>query len=77
MLVGATEILTRAAVTYLLVYRIGFLGMTFASPACWFTSTLLCVLCYAPMMKSAEKALKKNQTCVHDKSKRIMSHGET
>lgn len=61
MLVGVTEILTRAAVTYLLVYRIGFLGMTFASPACWFTSTLLCVLCYAPMMKSAAKALKKSE----------------
>ncbi len=56
ILVGVTEILTRAAVTYLLVYRIGFLGMIFASPACWLTSTLLCVLCYAPMMKSAAKA---------------------
>lgn len=59
MAVGISEILTRAAVTYLLVYRIGFLGMTFASPACWFTSTLLCVICYAPMMKSAFKAQKK------------------
>jgi len=53
MMVGISEILTRAAVTYLLVYRIGFLGMTFASPACWFTSTLLCVVCYKPMMRSA------------------------
>lgn len=53
MAVGVSEILTRAAVTYLLVYRIGFLGMTFASPACWLTSTLLCVVCYKPMMKSA------------------------
>jgi putative MATE family efflux protein len=53
MMVGISEILTRAAVTYLLVYRIGFLGMTFASPACWFTSTLLCVVCYGPMMRSA------------------------
>lgn len=53
MLVGISEVLTRAAVTYLLVYRIGFFGMTAASPACWSTSTLLCVLCYKPMMKSA------------------------
>lgn len=59
MAVGISEILTRAAVTYLLVYRIGFLGMTFASPACWFTSTLLCVICYKPMMNSARKALEK------------------
>lgn len=51
MLVGISEIMTRAAVTYFLVYRIGFLGMAFASPACWFTSTLLCVLCYKPMMR--------------------------
>lgn len=55
MAVGVSEIITRALVTYLLVYRIGFLGMTFASPACWLTSTMLCVICYAPMMKSAEK----------------------
>lgn len=53
MAVGISEIITRAAVTYLLVYRIGFMGMTFASPACWFTSTLLCVLCYRPMMALA------------------------
>ena len=53
MMVGISEILTRAAVTYFLVYRIGFLGMTFASPACWFTSTLLCVVCYKPMIHSA------------------------
>lgn len=53
MMVGISEVLTRAVVTYLLVYRIGFLGMTVASPACWFTSTLLCVLCYKPMMRSA------------------------
>lgn len=59
MAVGISEILTRAAVTYLLVYRIGFLGMTFASPACWFTSTLLCVVCYKPMINSAQKALEK------------------
>lgn len=59
MAVGISEIFTRAAVTYLLVYRVGFLGMTFASPACWFTSTLLCVICYKPMMHSAEKALEK------------------
>lgn len=57
MMVGISEIATRAAVTYLLIYRIGFLGMTFASPACWFTSTLLCVLCYAPMMRRAAKTL--------------------
>lgn len=55
MLVGISEIVTRAAVTYLLIYRIGFLGMTFASPACWFTSTLLCVICYVPMMRHAAK----------------------
>lgn len=59
MAVGISEILTRAAVTYLLVYRIGFLGMTFASPACWLTSTLLCVVCYKPMMDSAKRALEK------------------
>lgn len=59
MTVGISEILTRAAVTYLLVYRIGFLGMTFASPACWFTSTLLCVLCYKPMMRGAVKKYEK------------------
>lgn len=59
MAVGISEILTRAAVTYLLVYRIGFLGMAFASPACWFTSTLLCVACYKPMMGSAKRALEK------------------
>lgn len=53
MMVGISEILTRAAVTYFLVYRIGFLGMISASPACWFTSTLLCVVCYKPMMHSA------------------------
>ena len=58
MAVGISEIITRALVTYLLVYRIGFLGMTFASPACWLTSTALCVLCYAPMMKSAERGRK-------------------
>lgn len=60
MAVGITEILTRAAVTYLLVYRIGFIGMTFASPACWFTSTLLCVICYKPMMESARRAMEKH-----------------
>lgn len=59
MAVGISEILTRAAVTYLLVYRVGFLGMAFASPACWFTSTLLCVACYKPMMGSAKRALEK------------------
>lgn len=59
MAVGISEILTRTAVTYLLVYRIGFLGMTFASPACWFTSTLLCVVCYKPMMRSAFEQYKK------------------
>ena len=59
MAVGISEILTRAAVTYLLVYRIGFMGMTFASPACWFTSTLLCVLCYKPMMNSAKQLMEK------------------
>ncbi len=57
MLVGVSEILTRMAVTYLLVYRIGFTGMTLASPACWFTSTLLCVLCYRPMMRGAARKL--------------------
>lgn len=57
MMVGISEIATRAAVTYLLVYRIGFLGMTVASPACWFTSTLLCVICYAPMMRRAAQTL--------------------
>lgn len=51
--VGISEILTRAAVTCLLVYRIGFTGMTFASPACWFTSTALCAACYPRMMKNA------------------------
>lgn len=51
--VGVSEILTRAAVTFLLVYRIGFMGMTLASPACWFTSTLLCLVCYPLMMKKA------------------------
>lgn len=51
--VGVSEILTRAAVTFLLVYRIGFMGMTFASPACWFTSTLLCLVYYPWMMKKA------------------------
>ncbi len=55
MMVGISEVLTRALVTYLLVYRIGFLGMTFASPACWFTSTLLCIFCYKPMMKRVFK----------------------
>lgn len=60
MAVGISEILTRAAVTYLLVYRIGFMGMTFASPACWLTSTLLCVVCYKPMMDSAKKALERH-----------------
>lgn len=59
MAVGISEILTRAAVTYLLVYRIGFLGMTFASPACWFTSTLMCVICYKPMMRSAFRQYEK------------------
>ena len=58
MLVGLSEIATRAAVTYLLVYRIGFAGMAFASPACWVTSTILCGLCYAPMMRSAEDRLR-------------------
>lgn len=58
MLVGLSEIATRAAVTYLLVYRIGFAGMAFASPACWVTSTILCGLCYAPMMHSAEGRLR-------------------
>lgn len=53
MAVGVSEILTRAAVSFLLVYRIGFTGMTFASPACWFTSTALCLVCYAPSMKKA------------------------
>lgn len=55
MMVGISEVLTRALVTYLLVYRIGFLGMTFASPACWFTSTFLCIFCYKPMMKRVFK----------------------
>ena len=58
MLVGLSEIATRAAVTYLLVYRIGFAGMAFASPAFWVTSTILCGLCYAPMMRSAEDRLR-------------------
>lgn len=51
--VGVSEICTRAAVTFLLVYRIGFMGMTLANPACWFTSTLLCLVCYPKMMKMA------------------------
>lgn len=51
--VGISEILTRAGVTFLLVYRIGFMGMTFASPACWLTSTVLCLACYPSMMKKA------------------------
>lgn len=53
MAVGISEIATRAAVTFLLVRRIGFAGMTFASPACWFTSTALCLACYPFMMKRA------------------------
>lgn len=57
MAVGISEILTRALVTWLLVYRIGFMGMTLASPSCWLTSTLMCVICYRPMMKSSAAAL--------------------
>lgn len=53
MAVGISEIATRAAVTLLLVRQIGFTGMTFASPACWFTSTALCLACYPFMMKRA------------------------
>lgn len=53
MAVGISEIATRAAVTFLLVRQIGFAGMTFASPACWFTSTALCLACYPFMMKKA------------------------
>lgn len=53
MAVGISEIATRAAVTFLLVRQIGFAGMTFASPACWFTSTALCLACYPFMMKRA------------------------
>lgn len=50
--VGISEILTRAAVAFVLVDKTGFAGMTLASPACWFTSTLLCACCYRPMMNS-------------------------
>lgn len=51
--VGISEILTRAAAAFVLVDKTGFAGMTLASPACWFTSTLLCALCYRPMMQDA------------------------
>ena len=51
--VGISEILTRAVVAFVLVDKAGFAGMTLASPACWFTSTLLCALCYRPMMNNA------------------------
>ena len=53
MAVGLSEIATRAAVTFLLVRQFGFTGMIFASPACWFTSTALCLACYPSMMKKA------------------------
>lgn len=64
--VGVSEILTRAAVTFLLVYQIGFMGMTFASPACWFTSTLLCLVCYPWMMKKAYSERKIQMGCPSD-----------
>ena len=53
MAVGISEIATRAAVTFLLVRHIGFTGMTFASPACWLTSTGLCLACAPFMMKKS------------------------
>lgn len=53
MAVGISEIATRAAVTFLLVRHIGFTGMTFASPACWLTSTGLCLACAPFMMNKA------------------------
>ncbi len=53
-----SEILTRVAVTYLFVYRIGFMGICFVSPACWLTSTILCIICYRPMMRSAMKRMR-------------------
>ena len=51
--VCVSEIFTRIATTWLLVYRFGFLGMIFVSPACWTVSSLLLIVIYRPMMKRA------------------------
>lgn len=51
--VCVSEIMTRIVTTYLLVYRLGFFGMIFVSPACWTVSSLLLIIIYGPMMKRA------------------------
>lgn len=52
-LVCISEIMTRVATTYLLVYRLGFFGMIFVSPCCWTISSLLLLVIYRPLMKRA------------------------
>lgn len=51
--VCVSEIMTRIVTTYLLVYRLGFLGMIFVSPACWTVSSILLIIIYRPMMIQA------------------------
>lgn len=46
-------------VNFIVRFALAGVGRTFASPACWLTSTLLCVACYKPMMDSAKRALEK------------------
>lgn len=57
--VCVSEILTRIATTYLLVYRHGFFGMIFVSPACWTVSSILLIVIYRPMMIQAGVICKK------------------
>lgn len=60
--VGILEIIIRAVSTYLLIYPLGFTGMTYTNPLCWGVSTLLIAVLYNRLLKNAfNKKIKQNQ----------------
>lgn len=53
--VGILEIIVRCLGTYLLIYPLGYTGMTYINPLCWGISTFLIICLYPHLMKQAKK----------------------
>ncbi|MFP3153915.1 MATE family efflux transporter [Lachnospiraceae bacterium ZAX-1] len=54
LIVGIMEIVVRSVSAFLLIKYFGFVGMSFVSPLCWFTSTLLVAIICPVLMRKAE-----------------------
>lgn len=57
--IGILEVFIRFMGTYFLIYPLGFQGMIYINPLCWFTSTSLILIFYPFLIK---RAYKKNKS---------------